>query len=186
MLEIGQWGTRIHVPPLPLSDLYEYSFQISGLKLARITWNSEWYQISILVSPGGNSDLFLFSLSHISIFVWILKNRTKQNSRHPVHCWKLTGGKNILPEPFSLLNTFLKQRVALNCIKIQVKHFRLPRCKETKSGKSKKNSRCWRLLADRIIIFYYAKEAERITIYRQAWFFHLTFLKFFTLICIWN
>ena len=36
--------------------------------------------------------------------------------------------------------------------------------KETILRKSEENSRCWRFLADRIIIFDYAKEADRITI----------------------
>ena len=60
--------------------------------------------------------------------------------------------------------------------------------KETALRKSEENSwsRCWRFLADRIIIFDYAREADRITIYWQTWFFHLTFSKFFTSVCIWN
>ena len=55
MLEISQWETRIHCPPL--SDLSEQCFGISGLNVARITWNFEWYQLCILVGPGGNRHL---------------------------------------------------------------------------------------------------------------------------------
>ena len=43
MLKISQWETRIHFPPLP--DLSEHSFGISGLYVARISWNLEWYQL---------------------------------------------------------------------------------------------------------------------------------------------
>ena len=36
--------------------------------------------------------------------------------------------------------------------------------KETIPRNSEENSRCWRFLADRIIILDYAKEADRVTI----------------------
>ena len=45
------------------------------------------------------------------------------------------------------------------------------RSKETILRKFKENSRCWRFLADSIIIFDYAQEADRIIIYRQTWFY---------------
>ena len=37
MLEISQWETRIHFPPL--SDLSEHSFGISEPKIVKISWN---------------------------------------------------------------------------------------------------------------------------------------------------
>ena len=49
--------------------------------------------------------------------------------------------------------------------------FYLVNIKETLLRKSEENSRCLRFLADRIIIFDYALEADRITIYRQTWVF---------------
>ena len=52
MLEISQWESRIHFPPL--SDLSENTFGITGLNVASISWNFEWYQLFILVGPGGN------------------------------------------------------------------------------------------------------------------------------------
>ena len=36
--------------------------------------------------------------------------------------------------------------------------------KETVHRNSEENGRCWRILADRIIILDYAKEADRVTI----------------------
>ena len=51
MLEISQWETRIHFPPL--SDLTEHSFGIIGLNVAGISWNIEWFQLCI---PGGNRE----------------------------------------------------------------------------------------------------------------------------------
>ena len=71
--------------------------------------------------------------------------------------------------------------------------------KETVHRKSEENSRCWRFLADRIIIFDCAKEADRVTVWRQTWFFtsHLqnSSLKFvsemksinnFYILSLWN
>ena len=37
----------------PLSDLSEHSLWISDLNVVRINWNLEWYQLFILVGPGG-------------------------------------------------------------------------------------------------------------------------------------
>ena len=51
---LNQWENRIYFPPL--SNLSEHSFGISGPNINRISWNFEWYQLFILVGPGGNRD----------------------------------------------------------------------------------------------------------------------------------
>ena len=71
-------------------------------------------------------------------------------------------------------------------ISLQKKNYLKISIKETVQRKSEENSKFWSFLTDRIIFFDCAQEADRITIYRQTWFFHLTFSKFLTLIYIWN
>ena len=70
MLEISQWENRIHFPPL--SDLSENTFGISGLNVASISWNFEWYQLFILVGPGGNRAEIKKEVSGIEISLWYL------------------------------------------------------------------------------------------------------------------
>ena len=61
---LNQWWTRIHFPPL--SDLSEHSLGISGLYVARISWNFEWYQFFILMGPGGNREIYILLLQLVT------------------------------------------------------------------------------------------------------------------------